>query len=427
MEGNSPKIEWYLARNGEQYGPLTDAEMRKFVELGHLRDGDLVWRAGFTEWRKSSEVFGAGDNGPGPSPLSAGGAGPVAGASREPRAPRGADPRSSKPSRSTGPATPRGTRDSGLGRALADHGNEDPHGGVVMATERTRPVAARRKRGSGVGRAFGFLLLLGLLGGGAWLVWDNRDRLGSISELGALVATASNNPSEASLRVSPFEINGNTADAVEASLQRSAVWQIAKRDFPEWYAAKTDQVGKLVAENGDERTVARLLAESLVELRRQHASSALSAPLPALRKVAASFVGNLSELNKLGSQQCFGFISYGEGTPLVVELSRTPAHAEHLQRQMVAVLEAANEGRKAQFAPTPARRADYDMLSWELAKRNWTREDLLTFSDPKRLAALPPEGVCKMVLDWFSAQLDVRDEDVQTRLLSASLKPLVEG
>jgi hypothetical protein len=35
LEGMSPEepIKWYLARDGQQYGPLSDAEMRKFRDL----------------------------------------------------------------------------------------------------------------------------------------------------------------------------------------------------------------------------------------------------------------------------------------------------------------------------------------------------------------------------------------------------------
>ena len=57
MSGSNAKIEWYLARDGQQHGPLSDPELRKFIELGHLNATDLVWRAGFPEWRTASEVF----------------------------------------------------------------------------------------------------------------------------------------------------------------------------------------------------------------------------------------------------------------------------------------------------------------------------------------------------------------------------------
>lgn len=52
-------IEWFLGRDGTQYGPLSDVEMRKLFELGHLRADDLVWRQGFPAWLPAPEVFKA--------------------------------------------------------------------------------------------------------------------------------------------------------------------------------------------------------------------------------------------------------------------------------------------------------------------------------------------------------------------------------
>ena len=60
LEGLSqekPETSWYLARDGQQFGPLSDAEMKKFNELGHLQSTDLVWRKGFPDWRPAGEVF----------------------------------------------------------------------------------------------------------------------------------------------------------------------------------------------------------------------------------------------------------------------------------------------------------------------------------------------------------------------------------
>jgi GYF domain 2 len=41
----------------QRYGPLSDAEMRKFRELGHLVPSDLVWRKGFANWMPADTVF----------------------------------------------------------------------------------------------------------------------------------------------------------------------------------------------------------------------------------------------------------------------------------------------------------------------------------------------------------------------------------
>ncbi len=50
-------VQWYIARDGQQHGPLSDAEMRLFVEGAHLRPTDLIWRPGFSEWRPALQVF----------------------------------------------------------------------------------------------------------------------------------------------------------------------------------------------------------------------------------------------------------------------------------------------------------------------------------------------------------------------------------
>jgi hypothetical protein len=53
--------------------------------------------------------------------------------------------------------------------------------------------------------------------------------------------------------------------------------------------------------------------------------------------------------------------------------------------------------------------------------------DLALFSDPRALSRAAPQKVCQMVQDWFAAQLAVKDEDVQLRLLVEALKPVVAG
>ncbi len=57
MTGAAQAIEWYLARDNKQYGPLSDIEMRKLAELKHLKDSDLVWRAGFSDWISAAKAL----------------------------------------------------------------------------------------------------------------------------------------------------------------------------------------------------------------------------------------------------------------------------------------------------------------------------------------------------------------------------------
>ncbi len=57
MSAPASQTQWYLARDGQQYGPMTDAELAKFIELGHLQPNDLLWREGFPDWRPAMVVF----------------------------------------------------------------------------------------------------------------------------------------------------------------------------------------------------------------------------------------------------------------------------------------------------------------------------------------------------------------------------------
>lgn len=57
VPGPGPEVQWYIARDGQQHGPLSEAEMRLFVDGGHLRPTDLLWRPGFSDWRAAPQVF----------------------------------------------------------------------------------------------------------------------------------------------------------------------------------------------------------------------------------------------------------------------------------------------------------------------------------------------------------------------------------
>ena len=161
--------------------------------------------------------------------------------------------------------------------------------------------------------------------------------------------------------------------------------------------------------------------------RRKTATMALSASPDHLRQMATAFLGNLRQLSARDAQSCFGFISFGEASAYMLELSKTSTFAEPLQRQLTAIFEAVADGRKQPNYYAATRRTDYDVLTAELTARGWTQDDLMTFSDARRLSSSPPEKVCRMVQDWFTVQLSLKDPELQSRLLAESLKPLVQG
>ena len=42
--------EWYYAKANKQHGPVSAAELKKLVDRGELKPGDLVWREGLEDW-----------------------------------------------------------------------------------------------------------------------------------------------------------------------------------------------------------------------------------------------------------------------------------------------------------------------------------------------------------------------------------------
>src|SRR5262245_34207648 len=46
--------EWYYARNNQQRGPVSAADLRAMAASGDLRPGDLVWQEGMTQWQPAS-------------------------------------------------------------------------------------------------------------------------------------------------------------------------------------------------------------------------------------------------------------------------------------------------------------------------------------------------------------------------------------
>lgn len=47
---------WFISREGQQYGPVSDAEVTKLIELGHLSPVDYVWSEGMGNWAEARTV-----------------------------------------------------------------------------------------------------------------------------------------------------------------------------------------------------------------------------------------------------------------------------------------------------------------------------------------------------------------------------------
>jgi hypothetical protein len=479
MADNNQPTEWYLARDGQQYGPVTDAELSKIIELGHLKPTDLVWRQGMDDWAPAESTLDLRPKSAPPPPRveapqppnrrppvypqpnaqpataqqpggdrarpapSAGGApaggagatyhpgsaerGPAApgpgygGGAQRPTVgqPAGADPRGY-------PGHHAGTDPRAIG-----HGAPAPHASSTASDhlDDQEPPARRRLPW----RAVAVLVVVAGLAATV-LALHRSGKLAGLPLLSAPsgsrtavpVVPGPSNPAREAMGASSQRGPAGNGAAGEQAWQQTPLWQQIRRDFPEWYAQRVIDVNTMASESKSKREIELALVRSLVELRRKYQQDALSASPTRLRAIATSFVATLSGLAKDNSKACFGFISQGEASRDVLDLEQAD-HRTAIESQLATVFDAVVEGRQAPMKRDPPKREDYDALSIELSKRGWTTADLQLFTDARALARAPHEKVCQMVQDWFAAQLTVPDEQSQARLLGEALKPVVAG
>ena len=52
------EVQWYYARNNEQFGPVSANELRQLVDAGRLSPDDLLWREGMDAWSTAINLRG---------------------------------------------------------------------------------------------------------------------------------------------------------------------------------------------------------------------------------------------------------------------------------------------------------------------------------------------------------------------------------
>ena len=51
-------MQWYYARNDQQYGPVSAADLKQLAEAGQLSPNDLLWREGMDAWTTAVNLRG---------------------------------------------------------------------------------------------------------------------------------------------------------------------------------------------------------------------------------------------------------------------------------------------------------------------------------------------------------------------------------
>jgi hypothetical protein len=156
MSAPASQTQWYLARDGQQFGPLSDAELARFIELGHLQPTDLLWRDGFPDWRPAMVVF------------------PPA---RRPAAPRPAPSMRPAPAPVQPAASPRAGREQVpkyQGNPRAAHAGKQ-----ASRAERARYAEPEEPqgRGGGLKKVLLAVVCLALLGAAGWYAFPHRATL----------------------------------------------------------------------------------------------------------------------------------------------------------------------------------------------------------------------------------------------------------
>lgn len=415
---------WFIARDGAQHGPLNDNEMKLFVERGHLRATDLVWRQGFADWRPAFSVFPPKPVTPQSRPISSAGPNPSETASTQ----RPAGPAASYQS---GGAPHHSTAAHGTSPALGatSPATIDPHD-----TEFDDDSAPPRW-----GRAVASLLVMGALAGaGLWVYVNGTPAFFTMAGTGTETVPVVKAPPGADAAPKPVAAikpapapapteTGSVRSEVDTKLQKAELWQFLKSQYPNWYASVMKNVEQLDSKDDFDKKLSEVLVSRLIELRRRNAEQVLASSSESLTSVATTFLDNLKFLANRGPEPCYTFISKGEASPSVVELMKDPGKTAPIHGQLLATFKASVEGAKTPVKREAPQKSDYLALTSQLAKIGWNKEDIQLFSNPKALSEAPPARVCQMVQDWFTAHLNLQDTATQERLLYETLRPVVSG
>lgn len=457
--------EWFLARDGQQYGPIGDAELARLKGEGQILPTDLLWRDGLDEWQPAARLLGIENQPPAAPPeRQQDTAQAQQRASSRQQAPHGPErqqqqqqyvPPSPSPDQAAAqqgqgwrapayqvpwqePASGHGQHAAADDRAPAPR--SAPARSVPVASEfeergqregrgsqkqgRAAPRRQHRK-GAGFGvlaaRIGALLFFVLTLGAAGWYAYPHREKITSV------VASVIPQREDASVRVPPMAGFNTDRGLTDEALQKALLWRTLKREFPDWYEKQIATAATLAGEQRSQAEIAGKLFGEIAELRRRNALNALSATTPRIKAIASTLANALTQLAETDVEQCYAVIAAGESGPKFFDMIQTPALTPLLQGHLVAIFEAIADGRRTPRVWPQPKESDFGSLVSELETLGWSQADLRLFSDNARLAAAPPAQVCRLITQWYQGQLRLKDPDLQLRLIVDALRPLLSG
>lgn len=49
-------MQWYYAKEDQQFGPISQSEMRGMLDAGAIQPSDMVWREGLKDWTPAADI-----------------------------------------------------------------------------------------------------------------------------------------------------------------------------------------------------------------------------------------------------------------------------------------------------------------------------------------------------------------------------------
>jgi hypothetical protein len=403
----SGDTSWFVGRDGQQYGPVADTEFRSLLASGQVLPTDLVWRQGMADWVQADTLRAS----LGPS---AGAPPPQAAA-----ASFGSHGDADNTARQAVPSEQEARADAT--DTTARSGSTSKR---AVSRRKAEPPKARARRKGGILRGMAWaaiVLFFAVTLGAAYFVVVGDKTLARIATV--LIPSFGE-------RVPVSEPLGGyvaSSEGTDAAMQKGVLWQVLKRNHAEWYAERVREASEAVRAGKPPTEITANLMTAVAALRRQYAGDAISAPMVRLKSIASLFASSLGRMKAISVDACYQFVTAGESAPAIVAQLQAPEVSSVIQAELAAIFEGIGEGRRTPRVYPQPRQADYDVLIAALEQKGWKKDDLQLFADSQRLSQAPPETVCRLVTEWFEAQLSIKEPDIQLRLLVDSLKPVVAG